>query len=88
MALLAETFVQADVACQVLVVRIHLKSFCEKMFNRLSVLQLFIGPHLLAQLVDKLIKAEIHFRLHFVKEKLFPGQDQVVNLFVIKESGT
>ena len=30
-------------------------------------------PHLFTQLVDKLIKAEVHLRLHFVKEKSFPG---------------
>ena len=29
--------------------------------------------HLFTQLEDKLIKAEVHLRLHFVKEKSFPG---------------
>ena len=29
--------------------------------------------HLFAQLEDKLVKAEVHLSLHFVKEKLFSG---------------
>ena len=45
------------------------------------------GTHLLAQLVDKLIKAEIHLRLHFVKEELFPGT-RSASQPVIKERRT
>ena len=30
--------------------------------------------HLFAQLEDKLVKAEVHLSLHFVKEKLFSGE--------------
>ena len=103
MALLTETFVQADVARQVLVIRIHLKIFWETVFtwkkyssilfvaliksganvlslcNGESSLTLELGIenmcciHLFTQLEDKLIKAEVHLCLHFVKEKSFPG---------------
>ena len=91
MALLAETFVQADVACQVLVISIHLEILLELAWNSSNSLELSdefyaglnigsiqitsevviknIHGHLLTQLVDKLVKAEIHFRLDFIKKK-------------------